>query len=163
MRMKEESEKADLKLNFQKTEIMASSPITSWQIEWEKMETVADFILFGSKITVDSDCSHEIQRWLLLGRKAMTNLDSTLKSKDITFPTKLWIIKAMVFPIVMYGWDVDHKEGWVLKNWCFQIVLEKTLESPLDCKEIKPVNPQGNQSWIFIGRTEAEGPITLAT
>ena len=94
-----------------------------------------------------------------LEEKLWPNLDSTLKSKDITFPTKLWIIKAMVFPIVMYGWDVDHKEGWVLKNWCFQIVLEKTLESPLDCKEIKPVNPQGNQSWIFIGRTEAEGPI----
>ena len=125
------------------------------------METVGDFI-FGrlqNHLSSDGDCSHEIQRCLLLGRKAMTNLDSTLKSKDITFPTKVWIIKAMVFPIVMYGWDVDHKEGWVLKNWCFQIVLEKTLESPLDCKEIKPVSPQGSQSWMFIGRTEAEAPI----
>ena len=98
MRVKEESEKADLKLNFQKTEIMASGPITSWQIEGEKMKTVADFILFGSKITVDSDCSHEIQRHLLLGRKAMTNLDSTLKSKDITLPTKVHV----VFPAVKY-------------------------------------------------------------
>ena len=111
MRVKEESEKADLKLNFQKTEIMASGPITSWQIDGEKMETVADFILFGSKITVNGDCSHEIQRRLLLGRKAMTNLNSTLKSKDITLPTKVRIIKAMVFPVVLYGCEI-----WTIKK-----------------------------------------------
>ena len=103
MRVKEESEKAGLKLTFQRTKIMASSPITSWQIDWGKMETVTDFIFLGSKITVNGDCSHEIKRCLLLGRKVMTKLDSILKSRDITFPTKVHIIKAMVFPVVMYG------------------------------------------------------------
>ena len=104
-----------------------------------------------------ADRSHEIKRCLLLGRKAMTNLDSVLKSRDITLPTKVWMVKAMVSPVVMYGCELDHKEGWGLKNWCFwTVVLEKTLESPLDCKEIKAVNPKGNQPWIFIGRTDAE-------
>ena len=103
MRVKEESEKTGLKLNIQKTKIMASGPITSWQIDGETVETVADFILGGSKITVDGDYSHEIKRCLLLGRKAMTNLDSALKSRDITWPTKVRIVKAMVFPVVMYG------------------------------------------------------------
>ena len=102
MRVEEESEKAVLKLNIQKTDTMASGPITSWQIDGEKMETVADFIFLGSKIR-DGDCSHEIKRQLLLGRKAMTNLDSILKSRDITLPTKVHIVKAMVFPAVMYG------------------------------------------------------------
>ena len=103
MKVKEESEKVGLKLNIQKTKIMAPGPITSWQIDGETVETVADFIFGGSKITADVDCSHEIKRPLLLGRKAMTNLDSILKSKDITLPTKFHIVKAMVFPLVMYG------------------------------------------------------------
>ena len=124
------------------------------------MQAVTNFLFLGSKISVGSDCSHEIRRCLLLGRKPMKNLDSILKSKDIDLPTK---VKAMVFPVVVYGcvsWN--HKEGWMLKNWCFwTVVLEKTLESPLDCQEIKPVNPKGNQPWIPIGRTdaEAEAPI----
>ena len=103
MKMKEESEKVGFKLNIQKMKIMASGPITSWQIDGETVETVADFILGGSKITADGDCSHEIKRRLLLGRKAMTNLDSTLKSRNITLPTKVHLVKAMVFPVVMYG------------------------------------------------------------
>ena len=103
MKGKEESEKVGLKLNIQKTKIMAFSPITSWQIDGETVETVSDFILGGSKITADGDCSHEIKRRLLLGRKVMTNLDSILKSRDITLPTKVCLVKAMVFPVVMYG------------------------------------------------------------
>ena len=136
---------------------MASSPITSWQIDGETMKTVIDFIFLGSKITPGGDCSHAIKRRLLLGRKAMTNLDNILKSRDITLPTKVCLGKAMVFPVVMYGRELDYKESWALKNWCFwTVVLEKTLESPLDFKEIKPVNPKGSQSWIFIGGTDAE-------
>ena len=103
MKVKEESEKVGLKLNIQKTKIMASSPITSWEIDGETMETVRDFIFLGSKITADGDCSHEIKRRLLLGGKAMTNLDCILKSRDITLPTKICLVKAMVFPVVMYG------------------------------------------------------------
>ena len=113
MRVKKESEKAGLKLNIQKTKIMTSVPITSWQIEGEKVEAVTDFIFWGSKITVDSECSHEIKRLLLLGRKDMTNLDSILKSRDITLPTKVSIVKAMVFPVVMYGcesWAIQKAE-----------------------------------------------------
>ena len=120
------------------------------------METVTDFIFLGSKITADGHCSHEIKRRLLLGRKAMTNLDSILKSREITLPTKVHLVKAMVFPVVMYGcesWTIKRAE----RQRCFwTVVLEKTLESPLDCKEIKPVNPKGNQSWIFTGMTDAE-------
>ena len=109
----------------------------------------------GSKLTTNGDSSNEIKRRLLLGRKAMTNLDSILKSRDITLPTNVRLVKAMVFPVVM--WELDHKESWVTRNWCFWIVvLEKTLESPLDCKEIQLVHPKGNQSWIFTGRTDAE-------
>ena len=124
----------------------------------ETMETVRDFIFVGSLITADGDHSHEIIRGLLLGRKSMTNLDSTSKNRDITSPTKVHLVKAMVFPVVMYGCESwDCKESWSLKNWCFwTVVLEKTLESPLGCKEIKPIYPKGNQSWIFIGRTDAE-------
>ena len=103
MKVKEESEKAGLKLNIQKTKIIASDPITSWQIDGETMKTLTDFIFWGSKITADGDCSHEIKRHLLLGRKAMTNLDSVLKSRDITLPTKVCLVKAMVFPVVVYG------------------------------------------------------------
>ena len=122
---------------------------------------MADFIFLGSKITVDGNCSNEIKRLLLLGRKVITNLDSILKSRDITVPTKVRLVKAMVFPVVMYGC-----ESWTIKKTeCRRIdafvVLEKTLESPLDCKEIQPVHPEGDQSWVFIGRTdvEAETPI----
>ena len=111
MKVKEESEKAGLKLNIQKTKIMASSPITSWQIDGETMETVTDFIFLGSKITADGDCSHEIKRRLLLGRRAMTNLDSILKSREITLPTKVHLVKAMVFPVVMYGCELDYEES----------------------------------------------------
>ena len=111
MKVKEESEKVGLKLNIQKTKIMASSPITSWQIDGETVETVTDFILGVSKITADGDCSHEIKRCLLLGRNVMTNLDSILKSRDITLPTKVHLVKAMVFPVVMYGC-----ESWSIKN-----------------------------------------------
>ena len=111
MKVKEESEKAGLELNIQKIKIMASGPITSWQIDGETIETVTDFILGGSKITADGDCNHEIKRCLLLGRKAMTNLDSILKSRDITLSTKVHLVKAMVFPIVMYGC-----ESWTIKK-----------------------------------------------
>ena len=111
MKVKAESEKVNLKLNIQKTKIMASGPTTSWQIDGETMETVKDFILGGSKITADGDCSHEIKRCLLLGRKVMTNLDSMLKRRDITWPTKVHLVKAMVFPVVMYGC-----ESWTVKK-----------------------------------------------
>ena len=141
---------------------MASSPITSWEIDGEKMETVTDFILGGSKITADGDRSHEIKRCFVLGRKAMTNLDSMLKSKDFTLLTKIHLVKAMVFPVAMYGCELVYKESWEPKNWCFwTVVLEKTLECPSDCKEIKPANPKGNQSWIFIGMTDAEAETPL--
>ena len=113
MKVKEESEKVSLKLNIQKTKIMASSPITSWQIDGETVETVADFIFLGSKITADGDCSHEMKRRLLLGRKVMTNLDSILKSRDVTLPTKMCLVKAMVVPVVMYGcvsWTIKKAE-----------------------------------------------------
>jgi len=124
---------------------MASGPITPWQIGGETMGTVTDFVFLGSQITTDSDCSHEIKRRLLLGRKAMTNLDSILKSCGFS-GSHVWM------------WKLDYKENWVIKNCCFwTVVLEKkTLESPLNCKEIQPVHPKGNQSWIFIGRTDAE-------
>ena len=129
MKVKEESEKVGLKVNFQRTKIMASSPITSWQIDGKTMETETDFILGGSKITADGDCSHEIKRWFLLGRKAMTSLDSILKSRDITLPTKVHLVKAMVFPGVMCGC-----ESWAIKNtecrridafelWCWRRLL----------------------------------------
>ena len=111
MKVKEESEKVGLKLNIQKMKIMASGPITSWEIDGETVETVADFILLGSKITADGDCSHEIKRRLLLGRKVITNLDSILKSRDITLPTKVHLIKGMVFPVFMYGC-----ESWTIKK-----------------------------------------------
>ena len=130
MKVKDKSEKVGLKFNIQKTKIMASSPITSWQIDGETMETVADFIFLGSKITADGDCSHEIKRHLLIGRKAMTNLDSILKSRDITLPTKVCLVKAMVFPIVMYGcesWTVKKPEGQrtdAFELWCWRRLLE---------------------------------------
>ena len=115
------------------------------------------FILGGSKITADGDYSHGIKRHLLLRRKVMTNLDSVLKSRDITLPTKVCLVKAMVFPVVMYACELGYTESWVPKNWCFwTVVLEKMLKSPLESKEIQPVYSKGNQSWIFFGRTDAE-------
>ena len=133
---------------IQKTKIMASGPITSWEIDGETVETVSDFIFLGSKITAYGDCSHEIKRHLLLRRKAMTNVDSILKSRDITLPTKIHLVKAMIFLVVMYGCEsctikkAEHQRIDAFELW----VLEKTLESPLDYKEIQPVNPKGNQS-----------------
>ena len=161
----------DLKLNIQKTKIMASGPITSWEINGKTVETVSDFIFFCSKITTDGDCSHEIKRCLLLWRKVMTNLDSILKSWDITLPTKVCLVKAMVFPVVMYrceSWTVKKVERWridAFEVWCCRRLLRVPwTASPLDCKEIQPVHPTGNQSWIFIGRTDAETSAnTLAT
>ena len=131
MKAKEESEKAGLKLNIQKTNTMTSGPITSWQIDGETMETVTDFIFLGSKITADGDCSHEIKRCLLLGRKAMTNLDSILKSRDITLPTKVHLVKAMGFPVVMYGcescWAIkkaEHRRTDAFELWCWRRLLK---------------------------------------
>ena len=129
MKVKEESEKVGLKLNIQKTKIMASVPITSWEIDGETVETVSDFIFLGSKITADGDSSHEIKRHLLLGRQVMTNLDSILKSKDITLPTKVHLVKAMVFPVVMYGcesWTVkkaEHRRIDAFELWCWRRLL----------------------------------------
>ena len=163
MKVKEESEKAGLKLNSQKTKIMTSSPITSWKIKGEKVETAADFIFLGFKITAGGDCSHEIKRCLLFGRKAMKNLDSVLKSRDITLPAKLYLVKAMVFSVVMYGC-----ESWTIKKtecrridafelWCWR----RLLGSPLNWTETTLVDPKGNQPWIFIEKTgaEAEAPV----
>ena len=131
--MKEESEKAGLKLNIQKTKIMASGPIASWQIDEETIETVTDFIFLSSKITADGDCSHEIKRCLLLGRKAMTNLDSILKSRDVTLPTKVYLVKAMVFPVIMYGC-----ESWtIMKAGAKELML-------LNCGV-------GEDSWESLG------------
>ena len=129
MKVKEESEKVGLKFNIQKTKITASYPITSWQMDWETMETVTDFIFMGSKITADGDCSHEIKRRLLLGRTVMTNLDSIFKSRDITLPTKVHLVKAMVFPVVMYGcenWTIKKAECRridVFELWCWRRLL----------------------------------------
>ena len=157
MRVKEESEKTGLKFTIQKAKIMVSGPITSWQTEEEKMETMTDFILLGSKVTADGDCSHEIKRCLLPGRKDMTNLDSELKQRH-RFAHKAPHSQSYGFSSSqVWIWELDYKESWALKNRCFwTVVLEKTLENPLDCKEIKPINPKGNQSWIFIGKTDAE-------
>ena len=149
MKVKEESEKVGWKLNIQKTKIMASGPITSWEIDGETVETVSDFIFLGSKITTDGDCSHESKRCLLLGRKVMTNLDSIFKSRDIILPTKVCLVKAMVFPLVMYGC-----ESWTIRRLSTEELMllncgvgEHSWES-LDCKEIQPAHPKGNQSWI---------------
>ena len=126
-----------------------------------KQWKLADFIFLGSKITADGDCSHEIKRCLLLGRKVMTSLNSILKSRDITLSTKVRLVKAMVFPVVwkvvMWMWKLDCKESRAPKNWCFwTVVLEKTLESPLDCKEIQPIHSEGDQPWDFFGRNDAK-------
>ena len=158
MKVKEESEKLGLKLNIQKTKIMASGPITSWEIDGETVATVSDFTFGGSKIIADGDCNHEIKRCLLLGRKVMTNLDSILKSRDVTLPTKVHLVKAMVFPVVMYGcesWTVRQAERRridAFELWCWR----RLLESLLDCKKIQPVHSEGDQPWDFFGRNDAK-------
>ena len=134
---------------------MASGSITSWQIDWETTQTVNSFVFGGSKITADGDCSHEIKRCLLLGSKAMTNLDSTLKSKDITLMIKVHLSQNYGFSSsLVWMWELNYKENWVPKNWCFWTVM-------LDCKEIQPVHPKGNQSWIFIGRTDVKAEAAI--
>ena len=151
MKVKEESENVGLKLNIQKTKIMASGPITSWEIDGETVETVSDFLLGGSKITADGDYSHEIKRHLLLGRKVMTNLDSIFKSRDITLPTKVCLVKAMVFPVVMYGcesWTVKKAEcrkivAFVL--WCWRRLLRVPWTARRSIQSIL----KGDQSWMF--------------
>ena len=147
---------------------MTPGPITSWQIDGQTMATVTDFIFLGSKITADGDCSHEIKRHLLLGRKGMTNLDLFNMLRHIKKQRHLFTNNGPssqsygFYSSHEWMWELDHKEGWVLKNWCFwTVVLEKTLESPLDYKEIKPVHPKGNHSWVFIGRTDAEAETPL--
>ena len=147
MKMKEESEKVGLKVSIQKTKIMASGPITSWQIDGETVETVADFIFLGSKITADGDCSHEIKRRLLLGRKVMTNLDSILKSRDITLSTKVCLVKAMVFPVVMYGcesWTIKKPERRIdaFELWCWRRLL-RVPWTARRCKQsiLKEISP----------------------
>ena len=136
-----------IKLNIPKSKVMASSPITSWQIDGETRETVTDFIFLDSKIIADGDCSHEIKRHLLLGRKAVANLDSILKSRDITFPVKICLVKAMVFPVVMYGcksWTIKKAEHKRID--AFELGCWKKHESLLNCRETKPANSKGNQS-----------------
>jgi len=156
MKVKEESGNVGLKLSIQKTKIMASGPITSWQIDGETVETLADLTFGGSKIIADGDCSHEIKRCLLLGRKVMTNLDSILKSRDITLPTQVHLVKAMVFPMVMYGcesWTVKKAErrGIVaFELWCWKRLLR-----------VQPVHPKGNQSCVFIERTDVEAETSI--
>ena len=153
MKVKEESEKVGLKLNIQKTKIITSGPITSWQIDGETVETVADFIFLGSKIPADGDCSHEIKRRLLLWKESYDQSRQHIKKQRYYFTdgSHVWM------------WELDHKESWVPKNWCFwTVVLKKALENPLDCKEIQPVHPKGKQSWMFIGRTDAEAETPIS-
>ena len=158
LKVKEESEKAGLKLNIQKTKIMASGPITSWQTDEETMETVTDFIFLDSKVTEDGDCSHEIRRCLLLGRKAMTNLDSILKSRDITLLTKVCLVKAMVFPVVMYGcesWTIKKAEcqridAFELRCW------RRLWRVPRTAKRSKKSIPKEVNPECLLGRTDAE-------
>ena len=158
MKVKEDSEKPGLKLNIQKTKIMATVPITSWEINGETVETVSDFISGGSKIAADGDCSHEIKRCLLLGRKVMTNLDSIFKSRDVTLPTKVHLVKAMVFPLVMYGcksWTVNNAERRridAFELWCWR----RLLKVPWTAKEIQPVHSEGDQPCDFFGRNDPE-------
>ena len=158
MKVKEESEKVGLKLNIQKTKIMASGPNITWQIDGGKIKTETDFVFLGSKITADDDCSHEIKRHLFFRKESYDKLRQHIKKQRHYFANKgpssqnygfssshVWIL------------ELDYKESWALKNWCFwSVVLEKTLESPLDCKVIQPVDPKGNQSWVFTGRADAE-------
>ena len=164
MKVKEESRKVGLKFNIQKTKNMASGPITAWQIDWERMETVRDFIFLVSKITADGDCSHEIKRSLLLGRKAMINLHSILKSRGITLSTNVCLVKAMVFPDIMY-----ECESWTIKKaecrridafelWCWR----RLLRVPWSDQEIQPVHSKGDQSWVFFGRNDAKAETPMS-
>ena len=157
MKVKEKSEKAGLKLNIQKTKIVASGPITSWQIDGETMERVTDFIFLCSKITVDGDCSHEIKRCLLLGRKAMTNLDSILKNRDITVPTKVCLVKAMVFPVVMYGcasWTIkkaEHQRIDAFELWCWRRLLRVPWTARRSNQSIlKEINPEYSLEGLIL-------------
>ena len=153
IKVKVESKKVGLKLHIQKTKITASGPMTSWEIDGETVETVSDFIFLGSKITGDGDCSHEIKRRLLLGRKVMTNLESILKSRGIASPTKFRLVKAMVFPVVMYGcesWTVKKAECRIID--AFELRCWTRLEGPLDCKEIQSVHSKGDQPWESLER-----------
>ena len=163
MKVKEESKKAGLKLNIQKTKIMASGPISSWQIDGKPMEIVIDFIFLGSRNTADGDCSHEINKMLAPWKKSYNQPRQHIKKQRYYSADKGLSGQSYGLSIShVWMWELDYKEIWVLKNWCFwTMVLQKNLESALDCKEIKPVNPKGNWSWIFIGRTgaEAEAPI----
>ena len=158
MKVKEESEKVGLKLNIQKTKIMASGPITSWEIDGKTVETVSDFILGGSKITADGDCSHESKRGLLLGRKVMTNLESILKSRDITLPTKVRLVKAVVFPGVMYGCEsctvkkAECRRIDAFELWCWR----RLLRVPWTARRSNLSIPLGDQSWVFFGRNDAK-------
>ena len=163
MKVKEEREKVGLKLNIQKTKIMASGPVTSWEIDGETVEIVSDFIFLGSKITADGDCSHEIKRHLLLERKVMTNLDSILKSRDVTFPKRIYLVKVMVFPVVMYGcesWSVKKAERRridAFELWCWRRLLRVPWTARRSNQSIlKEISPE-----YSIGRTdsEAETPI----
>ena len=173
MKMKEESEKVDLKLNFQKTKIMAFGPITSWQIDGETMGTVTDFIFLGSEITADGACSHEIKRHLLLGRKAITNLDSILKSRDITLPTKVHLVKAMVFPVVMYGcesWTIKKAEWWridAFELWCWRRLLRVPWTARRSNQSIlKEISPEYALEGLmlkfqyFVSNTDAKSWLT---
>ena len=163
MRVKEESEKAGLKLNIQKTKIMASGPITSWEIDGETVETLSDFISLGSKITADGNCSHEIKRRLLLGRKVMTNLDSVFKSRDIGLLTKVRLVKAVVFPVVMYGceiWTVkkaEHRRIDAFELWCWR----RLLRVPWTARRSNQSITEGDQPLDFFGRNDAkaEAPV----
>ena len=151
MKVKEESEKVGLKLHIQKTKIITSGPITSWQVDGETMETVTGFVFLSSKITADNDCSHNIKWCLLLGRKVMTNHRQHIKNQRHYFANKGLYHQSYGFSSShVWMWELDHKENWAPKNWCFRVVvLENTLESPMECKEIKRVNHKGNQPWIF--------------
>ena len=155
--MKEESEKVGLKLNVQEKKIMASGPITSWQINGEKMGTVADFILGGSKITADGDCSHEVNRCLLFGRRVMTNLDTILKSRDISLPTKVRLVKAMIFPVVMYGresWTVmkaEHRRIDAFELWCWRRLLRVPWTARSSNKSIlKEISPESSLEGLML-------------
>ena len=157
MKMKKESEKVGLKLNIQKAKIMASGPITSWQIDGETMETVANFIFLGSKITLDADCSHKIKRCLDLGRKAMTNLDSILKSKDITLPTNVHLVKAIVFPVVMYGCEswttkkAEHPRTDAFELWCWRRLLRVPRTARRSNQSIlKEINPEYSLEGLML-------------
>ena len=157
MKMKEENEKTGLNINIQRIKIMASSPISSWQLDGEKMKTVIDFIFFGSKITVDGDCSHEIKRCLFLGSKVMTNLDSILNSRDITLPTKVHLVKAMVFPVVMYGCDswtvkkAEHQKIDAFELWCWRRLLRVPWTPRGSNKSIqKEFNPEYSLEGLML-------------